>query len=303
MSSKTHQYSYWPSRFGKSTQSKPASKSWFRRKKSPTQATTQTEYLPLQPTTERPVYSNERYVRHEPPKVFESKLHREVLDLEPVIERERIVPEYQPVVVRRKEVQSTSPREVKEEKEAEEFRQFTEVGKVDVDSEMQKQFQPYLQRPSTSTESWETEQKVRSPVVREKIVRKIYQDVQPVIDREVIEPHIVHRVKPVHEKVYDLPIIHKAYAVEQVGAHGEARPSGLFETMPSGPSYLSEGRVFPEPTYENYERNYSSGGWQLPSSSQQKGWKSWTKPEESMGYYERQNLQKMQLGGGFSGGY
>jgi len=55
----------------------------------------------------------------------------------------------------------------------------------------------------------ETQVVQNAPQVVEHIHRKIIEEVQPVIVKETIEPHVVQRVVPITERIVEAPIITK----------------------------------------------------------------------------------------------
>lgn len=48
---------------------------------------------------------------------------------------------------------------------------------------------------------------MHAPVVEETVHKKIIEEVQPVIHREVIAPKVIHEVKPIYEKIVEAPVV------------------------------------------------------------------------------------------------
>jgi len=63
---------------------------------------------------------------------------------------------------------------------------------------------------STQTVLPTTKQATTSTVEGEHIHHHVHETVQPVIEREVVQPTVVHTTKPVHEKIEHTPTIHPA---------------------------------------------------------------------------------------------
>lgn len=60
-------------------------------------------------------------------------------------------------------------------------------------------------RSSTFVEAEQREKFVKAPIVEETVHKKIVEEVQPVIHREVLAPKVIQEVQPIYEKIVEAP--------------------------------------------------------------------------------------------------
>jgi hypothetical protein len=170
-----------------------------------------------QPSYLAPVSRQEpvaRQERHEPPILVESRKVHEIIEDRPVVDRERIVEEYVPVVLREHEVVNTGVERVQEELPRE-VREVRETGpRVDVDEAVRRERMKLIPAQS-SAEQITYEQRQCAPEIRERVIHKVIEDIQPVILRDVHRTRVIERVLPIHERVIDNPRIQSAVVMDR----------------------------------------------------------------------------------------
>jgi len=92
----------------------------------------------------------------------------------------------------------------------------------------------------------------KPPIVHEHLTRRVIEEVQPVIMKEVTVPTLIREVQPIYEKIVEAPVL-----VEGGGLPVEERIMGS-EHMRSAEYYTGEVR------YEKYSSEYSTG---LPTTT------------------------------------
>jgi len=78
----------------------------------------------------------------------------------------------------------------------------------------------------------QTEVVEHAPVVQERVHKKIIEDIQPVVHRDVIQEHHVAVQQPIHEHIVEAPVV-----VQRVAAVIESGSSGLAPTRVGTDSY------------------------------------------------------------------
>jgi len=127
---------------------------------------------------------------------------KEIIEIQPVITREREQTEVHEVIKPIKEQEVLPPiveEEVLPEIEKEE--------QVESEEAFEKE---YLQateqfKSSLSIEKTEQQRILRKPIIQEVVHKKIIEEIQPVIHKETVVPHIVKEILPIHEKVIEAP--------------------------------------------------------------------------------------------------
>jgi len=119
-------------------------------------------------------------------------------EIQPVIHREReqteIREQVQPIFEK-----SVAPTVVEERQLAPEIKPEVRLGSMPVIAEGP--------RSSTLIEAEQRQTVVKAPIVEETVHKRIVEEVQPVIHREVVAPVVVHETKPIYEKVVEAPVV------------------------------------------------------------------------------------------------
>jgi len=119
-------------------------------------------------------------------------------EIQPVIHREReqleIREEIQPIY--EKSVRGTI---VEERQLAPEFKPEVRLGQMPVLAEGP--------RGGVVVEAEQREVLMNAPIVEEVVHRKIIEEIQPVIHREVIAPRVIHETKNIYEKIIEAPVV------------------------------------------------------------------------------------------------
>jgi len=74
---------------------------------------------------------------------------------------------------------------------------------------------PKKLRSETTVEKMEHVTVTKEPIIREKIHKKIIEEIQPIIMKEIIAPHIIREVLPVYEKIVEAPTLTKEVLPEK----------------------------------------------------------------------------------------
>jgi hypothetical protein len=137
------------------------------------------------------------------PPIFEEVVKpREVIEVQPVITRERDVTEVHEVV------QPIQAREVLppviEEKELPLLERETLLESTE---EFQRSYEETTEafQSSVEVENIQRERIIKQPIVQEVLHKTIVEEIQPVIHKETVVPHIVREVLPIHEKIVEAP--------------------------------------------------------------------------------------------------
>jgi len=143
--------------------------------------------------------------REKGPVIKEHILPKEREEIQQVIHRERekteVIEVARPII--EKEVMPTKISEVTLPSETrptvyhEETEQFKQRYK-----KISEKYKPSFEVAPTEKEVIE-----RTPIVKEHVTKKIIQEIQPVIFREITEPHITREMKPIYEKVVEEPTL------------------------------------------------------------------------------------------------
>jgi hypothetical protein len=129
---------------------------------------------------------------------------KELVEIQPVITREREQTEVhqvtKPIVTR--EVLPA----VIEEKEL----PMLERGVTKESSEnFQREYMDSIVRPTVEVEDTKVERVLNAPIIQEVVHKRIIEEVQPVIHRETIVPHIIKEFLPIHEKIIEAPTLYR----------------------------------------------------------------------------------------------
>jgi len=137
------------------------------------------------------------------PPIFEEVVQpREVVEVQPIVTRERDVTEVHEVV------QPIQAREVLppviEEKELPLLERETFLESTE---EFQRSYEETTQafQSSVEVENIQRERIVKQPIVQEIVHKTIVEEIQPVIHKETVVPHIVREVLPIHERIVEAP--------------------------------------------------------------------------------------------------
>jgi len=126
----------------------------------------------------------------------------EVIEVQPVITRERDVTEVHEVI------QPVQAREVLppviEEKELPMLERETQAESTEAFEKEYRESMSELQS-SVEVEKVQRERVVLTPIVQEVLHKKILEEIQPVIHKETVVPHIVREVLPIHERIVEAP--------------------------------------------------------------------------------------------------
>jgi len=138
--------------------------------------------------------------------VIKEHIHpKEREEIQPVIHREREKTEYVEVTKPIHE-KNVMPTQFEEKTLPAETRPTVYQG----ESEQFKQnYKLATERYKPSVEVAPTEREVveKTPIIKEHITRKVIEEIQPVIYREVTEPHIILETRPIYEKVVEGPTL------------------------------------------------------------------------------------------------
>jgi len=143
--------------------------------------------------------------REKGPVVKEHILPKEREEIQPVIHRERekteVIEVTKPIIEREvmptKITETTLPPETRATVYHEESEDFKQRYK-----KISEKYKPSFEVAATEKEVIE-----RTPIVKEHVTKKVIQEIQPVIFREITEPHITREVKPIYEKVVEEPTL------------------------------------------------------------------------------------------------
>jgi len=154
--------------------------------------------------TTMPATTNVREVAAEVERVEKAPVVQEVIkpgvreEIQPVIHREReqteIREQVQPIFEK-----SVAPTIVEERQLAPEIKPEVRLGSMPVIAEGP--------RSSTLVEAEQRETLVKAPIVEETVHKRIVEEVQPVIHREVVAPVVIQETKPIYEKVVEAPVV------------------------------------------------------------------------------------------------
>jgi len=154
-------------------------------------------------TTEDPLVHVE--TRERGPVVKEHIQPKEIEEIQPVIHRERekteIIEVTKPIIEREVLPTTISEKTLPAETRPTIFHEESE--------QFKQRYKHATEKYKASVEVAPTEREVieKPPIVKEHVVRKVIEEIQPVIYREITEPHITREVKPIYEKVVDEPTL------------------------------------------------------------------------------------------------
>jgi len=162
----------------------------------------------MQATTNAPVVQEQK---RQEPLVREIVRGSELHEFQPIVNREVVLTEYEPVIQVSHEVVEEPARSVRETMQPI-HRELTAIG-----GEV-----PVFRRLSASQQYMPVTKQVveKPPLVKETVRRRQIQFVQPVIERERIQRTIVHVEKPVFERVLEAPVIRPTKRVD-LGSSGQ----------------------------------------------------------------------------------
>jgi hypothetical protein len=184
--------------------------------------------------------------------VVREHIHQtQVEEIQPIIHRERekteVVQVAKPVIER-----DVRPVEVEEKVLPAETRPAIIQGESE---EFRRLYRERSQKYQSTTEYAPVEREVieRPPIVKEHITRKVIEEVQPVIYREVTAPHVIKEVKPIYEKIVEGPVFIEGRELpaeericRDVHQHHEYR---TVETLPTTQYYTKTVETVPTTQY------------------------------------------------------
>jgi len=145
------------------------------------------------------------------PVVLQHRNSNEITEIVPSIERERIQEAYVPVIQIQRE--TVDEGETRQETVMEPIeRTYRHTGAFDATRTVQDMLSrnvPPVHEDETSAQVVELQ-----PVIRERIVRRVIEEIQPVIEREVRQTRVVRQVRPIKEVVYERPVIENVRVVQ-----------------------------------------------------------------------------------------
>jgi len=138
--------------------------------------------------------------------VIREHIHpKEREEIQPIIHRERekteLVQVAKPIMER-----DVRPTMVEEKTLPAETRPTVFQGESE---EFKRMYREKSERYKSTTEFSPVEKEVieKPPIIKEHVTRKIIEEIQPVVYREITEPHIIREVKPIYEKVIEGPVL------------------------------------------------------------------------------------------------
>jgi len=141
--------------------------------------------------------------RESQPVIKEQIFRKQLREVQPIIYREREKTELEHISkpsFERQEDPTTVTEKVLPQKHL-----VIKYPSEDFQRDYSKQKQRY--RSSVSREPIETEVIEREPIIKEHITRKRIEEIQPIIYREVVQPHIIKEVKPIYETIVERPSV------------------------------------------------------------------------------------------------
>jgi hypothetical protein len=158
--------------------------------------------------------------------VVREHIHQtELEEIQPVIHRERerteVIQVAKPMVER-----DIRPTQIEEKILPAETRAPVVQGESE---EFRRRYMERSQMYKSSTEYAPVEREVieKAPIIKEHITKKIIEEVQPVIYREVTAPHVIKEVRPIYEKIVEGPVLieGRQLPVEEMHRHYEYAPT------------------------------------------------------------------------------
>jgi hypothetical protein len=141
------------------------------------------------------------------PPIFEEVIKpKEITEVQPLITRERDVTEVHEVI------QPIQAREVLppvvEEKELPMLEKET---LRESEEEFQREYELTTEsfKNSVEVENVQRERILKKPIIQEIVHKKVIEEIQPVIHKETLVPHIVREVLPIHEKIVEAPKLYR----------------------------------------------------------------------------------------------
>lgn len=271
-------------------------------------ATAQTQYMPaaqglgpntfpvepLLPASEVTVLGGGAQVLVDQPIVNEHLLPQETVFVQPIIDRQRVVEEIQPVFQRSHEVLQTQ-QEIQVQLPSERRELLPETPAV-----------VPMWRPTSGirdTRPVQREYVVQNPVVRETLIRKVVEEIQPVIDRDLIQTTVVRQLQPIYEQVYENRIYHEPRYVtappQTAMAAGLPSAVGAASFQQGGGSGDYGPASWMQP--QTLGGGFQGGPWSQAMPEQQGQWSTQAQPTGSYAYGNQ--FAGSQSWGGGAGAY
>jgi hypothetical protein len=162
-----------------------------------------------------------------PPVVQERIKPVETEEIQPVIHRERELCEIREVLAPGPTERQVRPEFVEEKVLPPEYRQDVRLGGMPVREEY---------RPRVIVEPVEHKRVVCPAIIEEVVHKRVVEEVQPVLEREVVEPHLIKEKYDVYEKIIEPPVFHREYGGYKVGTTYETTKQA------SAPAMMYEGK-------------------------------------------------------------
>ncbi|PRP78403.1 hypothetical protein PROFUN_13225 [Planoprotostelium fungivorum] len=98
--------------------------------------------------------------------------------------------------------------------------------------------------PSVEVEETQKSLSINEPIINETVKRTVIEEIQPVLERDVIQPTLIHQTLPIYEKVVDATVVYKSeLPVRELGPVGHLDSSyGMFLR---GPVMVEEQAFLP----------------------------------------------------------
>jgi hypothetical protein len=153
------------------------------------QLTESGEAIDVESTTKAPIFD-------------EVILPKEIIEVQPVITREREQTEVHEVIKPIRE-QEILPAVI----ETKELPPITKETVVESGELFEKEYLESQQQFKSNVEVEKVEEQriLRKPIVQEIIHKKVIEEIQPVIHKETVVPHVVKEFLPIHEKIVEAP--------------------------------------------------------------------------------------------------
>lgn len=143
------------------------------------------------------------FERVEKPPVIQERIKPvETEEIQAVIHRERELCEIREVLAAGPTERQVRPEFVEEKVLPPEYRQDVRLGGMPVREEY---------RPRVIVEPVEHKRVVCPAIIEEVVHKRVVEEVQPVLEREVVEPHLIKEKYDVYEKIIEPPVFHREY--------------------------------------------------------------------------------------------
>jgi len=173
-------------------------------------------YTPYRPSAElvrervRVTEAPTTFERVEKPPVIQERIKPvETEEIQPVIHRERELCEIREVLAAGPTERQVRPEFVEERVLPPEYRQDVRLGGMPVREEY---------RPRVIVEPVEHKRVVCPAIIEEVVHKRVVEEVQPVLEREVVEPHLIKEKYDVYEKIFEPPVFHREFGYKPSAA-------------------------------------------------------------------------------------